>query len=71
MFIYRKLIEQNNVKDICKGIQKVWTKKMGCIFKIDEITNAFVNIKKYCDVTKYRSFQYRLLHNVIFLNDRL
>ena len=37
----------------------------------DEIVEAFISIKKYMTVTKYRAFQYRLLHNTILLNDRL
>ena len=35
------------------------------------ISKAFININKFSSVVKYRSFQYRLLNNIIYLNNRL
>ena len=37
----------------------------------DEYLNAFLYINQVTNVTKLRDFQYRLLHNAIFTNDRL
>ena len=49
----------------------VWSKKLCMEIKVEEIQKAFININKTIEVVRYRSFQYRLLHNIIFLNDRL
>ena len=52
----------------CKNI---WSSKLDLIVTEDEMQNCFRNINKHTHVTKYRAFQFRLLHNAIFLNDRL
>ena len=37
----------------------------------EQMKKTFENVRQVTDITKYRAFQYRLLNNVIFLNDRL
>ena len=38
---------------------------------LEELAETFQNIKKLTAVEKYKSFQYRLLHNAIYCTDRL
>ena len=66
--VYKKLNQSD--KHIIKCMQ-TWSRKMNCTIDLDEIRESFMNIGKYATVTKYKAFQYRLLHNVIFLNDKL
>ena len=35
------------------------------------VHKAFLHVNKMCTVVKYRSFQYKLLHNAVICNDRL
>ena len=37
----------------------------------EELQNAFISLHQITYITKYKNFQYRLLHNVIYANDRL
>ena len=37
----------------------------------DDAENGFRVVNKITEISKYKAFQYRLLHNAIFLNDRL
>ena len=52
-------------------LRSMWTKKLQNEIVLEEIQNAFINIKKITEVVKHRSFQFRLLQNIIYLNDRL
>ena len=65
--VYTKLIEN---QDPLVKVQQIWNRK-GVKCDIDIISQSFGNINKICEIPKYRSFQYRLLHNVIILNNRL
>ena len=61
----------NKNDETVKSKAQYWTHKIHADVDVSEIQNAFKNINKYVSVVKYRSFQYRLLHGVVFLNDRL
>ena len=66
--IYDALIKRNScIEDKSNKLSKV----IGTEISEDEIQKAFVDINKYVDVTKYRAFQFRLLQNIVLLNDRL
>ena len=63
--IYNKLIQSDEgINRVCD----VW-KKRNLYSEVEETQNAFCRINKLTSVTKYRDFQYRLLHNAIFLNN--
>ena len=66
--IYARLNEENTCIPRLVGI---WETKLAEAVDEEDICASFVNINKFTNVVKYRSFQYRLMHNAILLNDRL
>ena len=66
--IYTALNSNENHKG---RLSLVWSNKLESYVDSENITKACLNINKATSIVKYRSFQYRLLHGVIFLNDRL
>ena len=66
--IYDLLLEKKD-ETSTKHYYKMMRKKISITY--DEYCEAYVNIKKITNVTKYRDFQYRLLNNAIFTNGRL
>ena len=60
----------NYNEDGLKRLKKIWNK---FFLNLDEdfFKRVCVNINKCTKIVKYRSFQYRLLNNIIYLNDRL
>ena len=65
---YRDLIQGDHVIRHCMN---TWFKKYNIVTNLTEFTKHFKNIYLVTDVTKLRSFQFRLLHNKIFCNDVL
>ena len=68
-FAYHELL--NGDITLFKRLASVWTKKINSRVDVDEINQAFENINGITSITKYRAFQYRLLHNAVLVNDRL
>ena len=70
--IYQKIIKSKGGKDgtVLKATT-VLSRNLKMPILTQEIQKAFRNIKKTTDIAKYRSFQHRLLHNVVYLNNRL
>ena len=66
-YIYKKIIDNESVIKECTD---KWKQKLGMDIKQEQIKTGF-KVKKVCNIAKYKSFQYRLMHNSIFLNDRL
>lgn len=70
--LYSKSIKDNQ---ICKNLQVVWAQKLEKLEdrrpSVVEIESCFLNLKFVTPSIKYRSFQYRLLHRRIFLNNIL
>ena len=66
VYVYKKLCHSIN------GISRSLT-KMQKKYKLDQenYTKAFKNLYQTTNATKYRDFQFRLLHDNIFANDRL
>ena len=62
------LLNQSNKQALNYALEKI-NKKISVTQ--EEMRKAFQNIKKLTNITKYRDFQYRLLSNAIFTNDRL
>ena len=64
--VYNTLIRSSRV---ITTLMNIWNRTI--MIDDEQIRIAFIAISRNCDVVKYRSFQYRLLHNAIFLNNRL
>ena len=65
---YMYMIDDSNAA-IEQCTQK-WTSKLGIEIRSESIKRGF-QTGKLSKIAKYISFQYRLMHNVVFLNDRL
>ena len=65
---YAKLIVSN---ECIQQITHLWERKLGHTIEDGLMQKIFQNINKNVCIPKYRSFQYRLLHNAVYLNDRL
>ena len=64
--------DKMNVSEEALGkVKQIWERKLKIKIEMDEIKEAFTCINKSIEISKYRAFQYRFLHNAIFLNDRL
>ena len=61
----------NSIHAPMEEITNKLAKSTGMPLEAHELSSAFTSINKYSDIVKYRSFQYRLLHNAVFLNNRL
>ena len=55
---------------ILTEVQQKWQDKYNIVLNEEQIKMGF-DTKRLTTITKYRSFQYRLMHNAILLNDRL
>ena len=60
-----------NKTDSIKGMKNVLEKQIGHTFESTEVQQIAISLKKTSQIYKYRSFQYRFLHNAILLSDRL
>ena len=60
----------NTSNDACTRSYNLWAEKIE-LRDVREISDCFRYIYKITNVSKLRSFQYRLLHNKIFCNDVL
>ena len=71
--IFVKTIYQCNIcSDLAISLSaSKWQKLLPEVFDHEVHKSAFTNIYRLTKVTKLRNFQYRLLHNVVFCNDRL
>ena len=65
--IYNQLIEDESIID---SLVNKWSNKLGMKIKREEIIRS-LDTQKLTRVSKYQSFQFKLLHNAILLNDRL
>ena len=65
---YRKLLADENK---LFGLYINWQSKIHTSYSYKEFLKLFGNIYKITNHSKYRSFQYRILHNAIIFNDRL
>ena len=61
----------NVSEDYIHRIAQMWSSKLETQVTDEDLTRSFNNIGHTTNIVKYRSFQYRLLNNIIFLNDRL
>ena len=68
-YYYKKVNE--NVRSLFDRYNKWGTMLESMDIDMDDFCQAFKNIYKVTNVIKYCSFQYRLLHKAIILNDRL
>ena len=66
--MYYKII--NNDKAWQHSV-RMWNEKLQEEFNLSIHQQAFRNLYKVTNITKYRDFQFRLLHNKIFCNDIL
>ena len=62
---------QQRDKNCLMEVFSRWKKDKEMLIEFDDVTTKFNCIYAYTTHSKYRSFQYRLLHQCIFLNDRL
>ena len=60
-FVYETILEKNNNQTVWK-----WSAS-----DPDCVSKHFINARKVTNITKYRSFQYRLLHKAIVTNVHL
>ena len=65
-FVYDRMITQPNLAD---HLLSFWSRY--CIITKEELYNAFNQIYSSTKITKYRSFQFRVLHYAVLLNNRL
>ena len=63
-----KMLQHNEKKELEK-MHKKFCKQVEC--SIEEYTQAFKDLYQVTDITKFRDFQYRILVNAIFTNNRL
>ena len=66
--IYCDLLTTDELARKCSCI---WFEKTGIASTVTEFLKYFRNIAKITNITKYRDFQFRLIHNKIFCNDVL
>ena len=66
--VYDKLID---APDIAVSKWKAMQKILDNEYLWNDFLRDLVNVSKVTKITKYRNFQYKLLNNIIFLNDRL
>ena len=66
--VYDKLMSGRSAVDKVKNFLNTITNRN---WQDDEMQRAFVNINKVTQVCKYRSFQYRILHNAVLLKNCL
>ena len=67
---YRKRYEDKENGLLFSGYTK-WQSILHSPLSFQDYKACFVNLKKITNHTKYRSFQFRMLHNAIILNDKL
>ena len=65
---YKTLLEQSNILD--KKL-KEWELELHCPVPNNYFQSRFANMYILTNITKYRSFQYRLLHRAIIVNSHL
>ena len=61
----------NETDKILKHLAVHWEKILRDSVDTDKMKRSFIDINKTTDIVKYRSFQYRLLHNAVLCGDRL
>ena len=61
---------QHPSSNIIMLLAEKWTSKSLSVFLSEDISTG-LNIKRVTKISKYISFQYKLMHSAIFLNDRL
>ena len=57
----------NSAEDILRKPCHVWLDKIGFEDGVDVMPKLFRNINCFSSIVKLRDFQYRLLHNKVFL----
>ena len=67
-FIYGKLIAK---EDLVFNVYAKWQSKLHTTCSYHEFCKLFTNIYKITNHSKYRSFQYRMLHNALIFNNKL
>ena len=67
-FYYRKLNSQNNPLE---KLYERWDRDENTFFNMDEFILAFQYLEKLTNLSKLRSFQYKMLYKSIILNDKL
>ena len=65
---YDKLIIELSMLN---NLYEKWLRQIEVAFDYEEFVSSFVNINLNTNQAKLKSFQYRLLHNALILNDRL
>ena len=65
--VYEKFVTNPNV--IIEKFSKI-TEMISNNIVLEDYAKAFQRLYKITDVSKFRSFQFRLLHNIVFLNNR-
>ena len=70
-FIYNFLLSTNKNNVLLAHYYHLFIRKIKEDVSIEECSKAFLNIKKIMHMVKLRDFQYRLLCNAVFANDRL
>ena len=60
----------NDTTLILDNLCKLWSNKFGHSVKTEFIKKALCT-NELTNIAKYISFQFRLIHNIVFLNDRL
>ena len=68
-FVYSSLVDKCP-KHMYKMFDK-FCRMIDVQLEFETYQNAFINIKKFTNIAKYRDFQYRVLTNRVFTNDRL
>ena len=66
--IYHDMIQDDSV---CNQLANMWSTKLELPVTGDTICNYFRIIYTLTNITKYRNFQFHLLHNKIFCNNQL
>ena len=67
-YVYRLLNDDRDV--VIKECARKWSNKLETIITEKQIRTGF-EVSKLTTITKYQSFQYKNMHNIVFLNDRL
>ena len=68
-YVYNYVIDKSHV-NVYKYKEK-WETFLSTFIDVEEYYNAFKGLYQITHITKYRNFQFRLLLNKIFVNDRL
>ena len=67
--VYSALLKDEH--GVLQRLANAWTQKLNTFVDSEQVQKALVAINEITHIVKYRSFQFKLIHNAVLVNDRL